>query len=84
LTEAPRFFAAVPGMLKLPKKRKRRQKHLCLVFTSFKILEAKNCLVFKSLPTSLGLECSLFRLAKIPFGRILVKMTPTESPVIFL
>ena len=78
----PKFSAAVPGTLKLPKKRKRRQKHLCLIFISFKILEAKNYPVFKSLPTSLGLECSLFRLAKIPFGRTLVKMTPTESPMI--
>ncbi|KAK1660450.1 hypothetical protein QYE76_048609 [Lolium multiflorum] len=38
---------------------------------AFKTLEAKSFLVFKSLPISLGLECSLFRLAKIPFGHIL-------------
>jgi hypothetical protein len=80
----PRFSVAVPGMPKLLKKRKKRQRRSWLVSVIFKTLEAKSYLVFKLLPTSLGLECSLFRLAKIPFGRILVKMTPTESPVIFL
>ncbi|KAK1605712.1 hypothetical protein QYE76_029385 [Lolium multiflorum] len=59
------------GMPKLPRKRKRRQRRSCLVFASFKTLEAKSYLVFKSLPISLGLECGLFRLAKIPFGHIL-------------
>ncbi|KAK1617520.1 hypothetical protein QYE76_023037 [Lolium multiflorum] len=44
------------------------------------ILEAKNFLVFKSLPTFFGLECSLFRLAKIPFGLMLNHPTMTSLP----